>query len=204
MRLRNARRARAPHRFSAHLRRETSLGRVFPLCSDGLLKQAGRRLRTFIVASMVMTVFLTGCDPVGLRRICVPVPQRPNDSATIEIHRPDVQEVLRVLDAVVEPLGFKASPEPSTNDSIRVYWLNRQPATVEGRSYSRNVPIRVIHTPKGIEVAFGHFGFLGGTPEPAVRAFKDARAALVSRYGSKNVKTKTFGGVSQTGADHSR
>jgi hypothetical protein len=69
MRLRNARRARAPHRFSAHLRRETSLGRVFPLCSDGLIKQAGRRLRTFIVASMVMTVFLTGCDPVGLRRI---------------------------------------------------------------------------------------------------------------------------------------
>lgn len=161
-------------------------------------------MRTFIVASMVMTVFLTGCDPVGLRRICVPVSQRPNDSATIEIHRPDVQEVLRVLDAVVEPLGFKVSPEPSTNDSIRVYWLHRQPATVDGRSYSRNVPIRVIHTPKGIEVAFGHFGFLGGTPEPAVRAFKDARAALVSRYGSKNVKTKTFGGVSQTGADHSR
>ena len=167
-----------------------------------LLAFAG--MRTFIVASMVMTVFLTGCDPVGLRRICVPVPQRPNDSATIEIHRPDVQEVLRVLDAVVEPLGFKASSEPTTNDSIRVYWLNRQPATVEGRSYSRNVPIRVIHTPKGIEVAFGHFGFLGGTPEPAVRAFKDARAALVSRYGSKNVKTKTFGGVAQTGADHSR
>jgi hypothetical protein len=153
---------------------------------------------------MVMTVFLTGCDPVGLRRICVPVSQRPNDSATIEIHRPDVQEVLRVLDAVVEPLGFKVSPEPTTNGSIRVYWLHRQPATVEGRSDSRNVPIRVIQTPKGMEVAFGHFGFLGGTPEPAVRAFKDARAALVSRYGSKNVKTKTFGGVSQTGADHSR
>jgi hypothetical protein len=37
-----------------------------------------------------------------------------------------------------------------------------------------------------------------------VRAFKDARAALVSRYGRKNVKTKTFGGVSQTGAEHSR
>lgn len=161
-------------------------------------------MRTFIVASMVMTVFLTGCDPVGLRRVCVQLPQRPNDSATIEIHRPDVQEVLRVLDAVVEPLGFKASPEPSTNDSIRVYWLNRQPATVDGRSYSRNVPIHVIHTPKGIEVAFGHFGFLGGTPESAVRAFKDARAALVSRYGSKNVKTKTFGGVAQTGADRSR
>ncbi len=34
---------------------------------------------------MVMTVFLTGCDPVGLRRICVPVSQRPNDSATIEM-----------------------------------------------------------------------------------------------------------------------
>ena len=82
---------------------------------------------------MVMTVFLTGCDPVGLRRICVPVSQRPNDSATIEIHRPDVQEVLRVLDAVVEPLGFKVSPEPTTNGSIRVYWLHRQPATVEVR-----------------------------------------------------------------------
>ena len=69
---------------------------------------------------MVMTVFLTGCDPVGLRRICVPLTQRPNDSATIEIDRPDVQEVLRVLDAVVEPLGFKASSEPTTNDSNRV------------------------------------------------------------------------------------
>ena len=167
-----------------------------------LLAVAG--MRTFIVASMVMTVFLTGCDPVGLRRVCVQLPQRPNDSATIEIQRPDVQEVLRVLDAVVEPLGFKASSEPTTNGFIRVYWLNRQPATVEGRSYSRNVPIRVIHTPKGMEVAFGHFGFLGGTPDPAVRAFKEVRAALVSRYGSKSVKTRTFGGVAQTGIDHSR
>jgi hypothetical protein len=76
--------------------------------------------------------------------------------------------------------------------------LSRAPVMVDGRSYTRDVPIRVTQTPTGIEIAFGQFGFLGGTPEPAVRAFKQARSAFVSRYGSKNVKTQTSGAANKS------
>jgi hypothetical protein len=155
-------------------------------------------MRALVVISIVMAVFLAGCDPAGLRRVRVQLPQPTNDSGTIVIHQPDVQEALRVLDTIVEPLGFKAIPEKSTNGYIRVYMLSRPPVMVDGRSYSRDVPIRVTQTPTGIEVAFGEFGFLAATPEPAVQAFKGARAAFVSRYGSKNVKTKTFGSANKS------
>jgi hypothetical protein len=154
-------------------------------------------MRALVVISLVMMVLVAGCDPVGLRRVRVQLAQPSNDSGTLVIQQPDVQEALQVLETVVEPLGFKAVPEQSTNGYIRVYMLSRPPVTVDGRSYSRDVPIRVTQTPSGVEIAFGEFGFLGGTPEPAVRAFKDARAAFVSRYGSKNVKTKTFGSANK-------
>jgi hypothetical protein len=161
-------------------------------------------MRALLVIPVVTAVFLAGCDPGGLRRVQVRLPQPPSDSSTMVIHQPDVQEALRVLDRVVEPLGFKAVPEQPTNGYVRVYVLSRPPVSVNGQSYSRDVPIRVTKTPAGIEVAFGEFGFLAGTPEPAVRAFKDARAAFVKRYGRKNVGTKTFGsankGMEPTGA----
>jgi|ERR1044071_1288551 hypothetical protein len=149
-------------------------------------------MRAFVAISLVTAFFFAGCDPVGLRRVRVRLPQPTNDSGTIVVRQQDVQEALRVLDTVVEPLGFKAAPEQSTSGYIRVYILSGSPVTVDGRSYPRDAPIRVTQTPAGIEAAFGEPGFLGGTPEPAVRAFKDARAAFVRRYGSKNVKTKTF------------
>jgi hypothetical protein len=120
------------------------------------------------------------------------------------LDQPDVHEALRVLDTVVEPLGFKVAPEQTTNGYVRVYMLGRPPAIVDGRSYPRDVRIRITKTPTGIEVAFGEFGFLASTPEPAVHAFKDARAAFVSRYGSKNVKTKTFGSANQQGGANGR
>jgi hypothetical protein len=154
-------------------------------------------MRALVVIWLVMMVLVTGCDPAGLRRVRVQLAQPSNDSVTIVIHQPDVQEALRVLDTVVAPLGFKAVTEQSTNGCIRVYMLSRPPVTVDGRSYSRDVPIRVTQTPSGVEIAFGEFGFLGGTPEPEVRAFKYARAAFVRRYGSKNVKTMTFGSANQ-------
>jgi len=150
-------------------------------------------MRGLVVISLVAAVFVVGCDPGGLRRVRVQLPQPTSDSGAIVLHQPDVQEALRVLDGVVEPIGFKATPEQCTNGYIRVYVLSRPPAIVDGRSYPRDVPIRVTQTSAGIEVAFGEFGFLAGTPEPAVRAFKHARAAFANKYGSKNVKTKTFG-----------
>ena len=150
-------------------------------------------MRAHVVISLFGAIFLVGCDPAGLRRVRVRLPQPTHDSAAIVIGQQDLLEALRVLDAVVEPIGFKAASEQSTNGYIKVYTLSRLPANVDGRSYSRDVPIRVSQTATGIEVTFGEFGFLGGTPGPAVRAFKDARAAFVSKYGRKNVKTKNFG-----------
>ena len=156
-------------------------------------------MRALVIIPLLMTVVLAGCDPGGLRRVRVRLPQPPNGSGTIVLDQPDVQEALRVLDMVIEPLGFKVVPEQVTNGYIQVYILSRPPAIVDGRSYPRDVRIRITKTPTGIEVAFGEFGFLASTPEPAVRAFKDARVAFVSRYGSKNVKTKTFGSANQQG-----
>lgn len=148
-----------------------------------------------VVILLVTSVLLAGCDPGGSRRVRVRLHQAASGSQAIAVTHQDLQEALRVLDTVVEPLGFKSAPEQSSNDYICVYTFNPPPVTVGKRSYSRDVSIRVSETPLGIEVAFGDFGFLASTPEPAVRAFKDARAAFISRYGSKNVKTKTFGSV---------
>jgi hypothetical protein len=162
-------------------------------------------MRALVIISVFAIALLTGCDPGGLRRVQLRLPQAPRDSSTIEVTQQDLQEALRILETVVVPLRFKAMPEESNDNYIKVYLLSRPPVTVEGRSYSRDVPIRVSLTPTGIEIAFGHFGLLGGTPEPVVRAFKDTRTAFVKRFGSKHVKTKTFGSANpQAGANGSQ
>jgi hypothetical protein len=98
-----------------------------------------------------------------------------------------VQEALRILDGVVVPLGFEPIPEQPTNTYIRVYMLSQ-------------VPIRVSRTQTGIEVSFGEIGFLASTPKPVVRAFEQTRAAFVTRFGRKNVSTKTFGSANKSAA----
>ena len=145
------------------------------------------------VVWVLVAVLLVGCDPAGLRRVQLRLPPAPTESGTLAIDQPDVREALGIIDTVVIPLGFRLSPEQTDHNYIRVYMLSRPPTTVEGRSYSRDIPVRVTKTPTGMEVAFGEFGFLGGTPEVAVRAFKDVRAAFVKKYGNKHVRTKTFG-----------
>ena len=150
-------------------------------------------MRAIVIISVFTVALLTGCDPAGLRRVQLRLPQATKEPSTIEVTQQDLQEALRVLDAIVVPLGFKATQLETNDNYIRVYMLSCPPVTVDGRSYSRDVPIRVSKTPAGIEVAFGHFGFLATTPEPAMRAFKDTRTAFVKRFGSKNVRTKTFG-----------
>jgi len=150
-----------------------------------------------VISALAVVVLLTGCDPGGLRRVRVRLPQSPDASGTLTVHQADVEDALLVLDTVVVPLGFEPTQNQGTIGYIRVYTLERPPVTVEGRDYPRDVHIRVRKMPNGIEAAFGEFGFLASTPEPAVRAFKDARAAFVSKYGSRNVKTKTFGSANQ-------
>ena len=161
-------------------------------------------MRPFVIIPLLTAVVLAGCDPGGLRRVQVRLAQPPNDGGTIVLNQPDVRQAVRVLDKIAEPLGFKVAPEQATNGYIQVYMLSRPPAIVDGRSYPRDVRIRITTIPTGIEVAFGEFGFLASTPEPAVRAFKDARAAFISRYGSRNVKTRTFGSANQQGGANGR
>jgi len=159
-------------------------------------------MRALVIVSAFAALSFMGCDPAGLRRVRVRLPQAPDAAGTLAIYQSDVKEALRVLDTVVVPLGFKTTAEQPSNGYVRAYMLSRPPITVDGRSYPTDVPIRVSKTPTGIEVAFGEFGFLASTPEPAVRAFKDARSAFVSRYGGKNVKTKRFGSANpQDGAN---
>ena len=73
-----------------------------------------------VVMSLFAAIFLVGCDPAGLRRVRVRLPQPTDDSAAIVVRQQDLQEALRVLDAVVEPLGFRAASEQSTNGYIQV------------------------------------------------------------------------------------
>jgi hypothetical protein len=149
-------------------------------------------VRAIVIISFFTIALLTGCDPGGLRRVQLRLPEPTKDTSTIEVTRQDLQEALRILEAVVVPLGFKATQVEPNDNYIRVYMLHRPSVTVDGRSYSRDVPIHVTKTASGIEVAFGQFGFLASTPEAAVRAFKDTRTAFVKRFGSKHVRTKTF------------
>lgn len=142
-------------------------------------------MRALVVISALMVVAATGCDPGGLRRVRLRLPEPSDNSATLAVYHPDVQEALRILDGVVVPLGFKPIPDQPTNTYIRIYMLSQ-------------VPIRVSRTQTGIEVSFGELGFLASTPKPAVRAFEQTRAAFVARFGRKNVSTKTFGSANQS------
>ncbi len=151
-------------------------------------------MRALVAICGLAALLLAGCDPGGLRRVQLRLPPTRTESSSIAVDQPDVQEALRILDAVVMPLGFQLSPEPLDHGYIRVYKLSHPPATMD---HARAVPIRVTKTPTGIEVSFGDFGLLGGTPEPVVRAFKGARIAFVTKYGYQNVKTKTFGSSNQ-------
>jgi hypothetical protein len=98
------------------------------------------------------------------------------------------EKALDVLDTVLSPLGFQKFQNTLTGSEICRYAL-RRPSTLAEDALT----IRVTKTPAGIEVAFGHFGFLGSTPKLAVRAFKDPRVAFIENFGKKNVKTKTLG-----------
>src|SRR5436190_9469914 len=120
-------------------------------------------MRALVIIPLLTAVVLAGCDPGGLRRVQVRLPQPTNDSGTIVLDQPDLQEPLRLLDTVVEPLGFTVAPQQASNGYIQVYILSRPPAIVDGRSYPRDVRIRITKTRAGIEVAFGEFGFLAST-----------------------------------------
>jgi len=144
-------------------------------------------MRALVVISVLVVVVVAGCDPGGLRRVRLRLPEPPDNSGTVIVHQPDVQEALWILDGVVVPLGFEPIPDQSTNTYIRVYMLSQ-------------VPIHVSRAQTGIEVSFGEVGFLASTPKPAVRAFEQTRAAFVTRFGRKNVSTKTFGSANKDGA----
>jgi hypothetical protein len=132
-----------------------------------------------------MTVVVAGCDPGGLRRVRLRLPEQPDNSGTLVVHQPDVQEALRILDGVVVTLGFEPIPDQPSNTYVRVYMLGE-------------IPIRVSRTQTGIEVSFGEVGFLASTPKPVVQAFERTRAAFVSRFGRNNVSTKTFGSANNS------
>src|SRR5438105_3361158 len=100
-------------------------------------------MRALVAIYALAAVLLVGCDPAGLRRVQLRLPSPPIQTDSIEIDQPDVQEALGILDTVVTPLGFKLSREQSDHSYVRAYRLSRLPAVVEGRSYSRDVPIRV-------------------------------------------------------------
>lgn len=157
-------------------------------------------MSALVVMWVLVAILLVGCDPAGLRRVQLRLPPTPTESGTLAIDQPNVREALGIIDTVVIPLGFRLGPEQPDHTYIRVYMLSRPPTTVEVRSYPRDIPVRVSKTPTGTEVAFGEFGFLGGTPEVAVRAFKDVRAAFIKKYGNKQVRTKTFGSANHRAA----
>src|ERR1039458_9553472 len=142
-------------------------------------------MRALVVISVLMVVVVAGCDPGGLRRVRLRLPEPADNSSTLVVRQPDVQEALRILDGVVVPLGFEAIPDQPTNTYMRVYMLSQ-------------LPIRVSRTKTGIEVSFGELGFLASTPKPEVRAFEQTRAAFVTKFGRENVSTKTFGSANQS------
>lgn len=137
-------------------------------------------MRALVVISVLMLILVAGCDPAGLRRVRLRLLEPRDNSGILVVQQSDAQEALRILDGVVMPLGFQAVSDQPTNTYIRVYMLNQ-------------IPIRVSGTQTGIEVSFGEFAYLPSAPEPLIRAYEQTRTAFVTRFGRKNVSTKTFG-----------
>jgi len=90
-------------------------------------------MRALVVISILMVVVVAGCDPGGLRRVRLRLPEPPDNSGTLVVHQPDVQEALRILDGVVAPLGFEPIPDQPTNTYIRFGGERRSRVTASSR-----------------------------------------------------------------------
>ncbi len=141
--------------------------------------------------SFLFALFVCGCDPAGIRRVKLQLHPAivGNNTNSISVDAPDVQEALAVLDKVVIEHGLhQTDGEPGY---VRVY-------CIEGPLYSGNTHIskffcRVRLMPSGIEVTFGNIGFLAGQPAIAEKLFRDVRSTFIKKYGKKNVKSHELG-----------
>jgi hypothetical protein len=104
------------------------------------------------------------------------------------VDSPDVQEALEILDTVVTQHGFQVKTNYSdqkTHGYVRLYSMDapaQQPATI---------PCYVRLTATGVRVEFGDLSF-AYTYRAADAAFNDTSAALIKRYGKKNVRSHVY------------
>lgn len=145
-----------------------------------------------IFLSFLLSLFVCGCDPIGLRRVqlqlSAPVPGD-NTNSTLSVDSPDVEEALGILDKVAIQHGLhRTNNEPGY---IRVYRINGPPETHNGDVYTWTLPCRVKLTSAGLLVTFGNPGFLGGQVG-AEDLFVDVRTTFIKRYGKKHVRSHKF------------
>ena len=145
------------------------------------------------VLAFLFALFVCGCDPAGIRRVELQLHPSivGNNTNTISVEAPNVQEALAVLDKVVMAHGLHL-----TNDQpgyIRVYCREGPPETYNGHTRVFSFFCRVRLIPSGIEVTFGNFGLLVAEPPIAQELFIDVRSTFIKKYGKKNVKSHELG-----------
>ena len=145
----------------------------------------------YSVCLMVTALFLSGCDPGGLRRIELRLRSPGSECSAISVDSPDTQGAFQLLDTVLFKQGFHlGKSEPGY---VRAYELPRSPTIYQGQTIPRkSVPCRVKLTATGIFVTFGGAGLLGGQPE-AEDAYNSVRRAFLRKYGRKNVRGHKLG-----------
>jgi hypothetical protein len=137
---------------------------------------------------ILVALLAVGCDPAGLRRVQLQLTSGPALSGSISVDSPAVQEALKIVDTVVTQHGFQVTTNYSHQNKhgyIRLYSMDapaQQPATI---------PCYVWLTSTGVRVEFGEFSF-AYTYHAADAAFNDTSAALIKRYGKKNVRSHVY------------
>ena len=160
-------------------------------------------VRATALVWFVLVALVSGCDPVGLRRVDLRLHDPLSEASRITVDAPDVHEALQIFDAAVLRHGFQlVSDEHSRHegDYVRVYAFNCKSETNNGNVYTRTVACRARLTPTGLEATFGQFGLLGANPE-AEGLFIDVRATFIKRYGKKNVTSHRLGARSPAPAE---
>jgi hypothetical protein len=148
-------------------------------------------MRSLSLISLLVAIFVSGCDPMATKRVQLQYQNPPIAGSTLTVDSPDTQAALQTLDTVLVRHGFRRLhdyPDQHEHSFIRNYALSFPTAQIAGHPYLRpSVMCHIRLTDRGLEIDLGEFGYWTSSNE-SKSAYSDIRATFIEKYGKSNVR----------------